>query len=52
MIRADNLWKKFGRHEALRGLSFSDEKNGWLVGGFGLIYRTTDGGKNWLPSQG
>jgi len=36
----------------LRGLSFSDEKNGWLVGGFGLIYRTTDGGKTWLPSQG
>jgi ABC-2 type transport system ATP-binding protein len=23
MIRADDLWKKFGRHEALRGLSFS-----------------------------
>src|SRR5580704_10092132 len=23
MIRADNLWKKFGRHEALRGLTFS-----------------------------
>ena len=23
MIRADNLWKKFGRHEALHGLSFS-----------------------------
>ncbi len=23
MIRAENLWKKFGRHEALRGLSFS-----------------------------
>ena len=23
MIRADNLWKKFGRHEALQGLSFS-----------------------------
>jgi ABC-2 type transport system ATP-binding protein len=22
MIRADNVWKKFGRHEALRGLSF------------------------------
>ena len=36
----------------LRGISFSDEKNGWLVGGFGLIYRTTDGGKSWLPSQG
>jgi ABC-2 type transport system ATP-binding protein len=23
MIAADNIWKKFGRHEALRGLSFS-----------------------------
>jgi ABC-2 type transport system ATP-binding protein len=23
MIRADNLWKNFGRHEALKGLSFS-----------------------------
>jgi ABC-2 type transport system ATP-binding protein len=23
MIRADNLWKKFGSHEALRGLSFA-----------------------------
>jgi ABC-2 type transport system ATP-binding protein len=23
MIRADNLWKRFGRHEALKGLSFS-----------------------------
>src|SRR5271170_8098479 len=23
MIRADNLWKKFGHHEALRGLNFA-----------------------------
>jgi ABC-2 type transport system ATP-binding protein len=23
MIRADNLWKKYGRHDALQGLSFS-----------------------------
>jgi photosystem II stability/assembly factor-like uncharacterized protein len=36
----------------LRGISFSDQQHGWLVGGFGLIYRTTDGGKTWLPSQG
>ncbi len=36
----------------LRALSFSDPQHGWLVGGFGLIYRTTDGGKTWLPSQG
>lgn len=36
----------------LRALSFSDQQNGWIVGGFGLIFRTTDGGKSWLPSQG
>src|SRR5438876_852445 len=34
------------------GISFSDQQHGWLVGGYGLIYRTTDGGKSWLPSQG
>jgi photosystem II stability/assembly factor-like uncharacterized protein len=36
----------------LHGIDFSDQQHGWLVGGFGLIYRTTDGGKSWLPSQG
>ena len=36
----------------LRGISFSDPQHGWMVGGFGLIYRTTDGGQTWLPSQG
>ncbi len=36
----------------LRSVNFSDPKNGWMVGGFGLIFRTTDGGKTWLPSQG
>ena len=36
----------------LRGMSFSDPQHGWMVGGFGLIFRTTDGGKTWLPSQG
>jgi photosystem II stability/assembly factor-like uncharacterized protein len=36
----------------LRAIHFSDAKNGWMVGGFGLIFRTTDGGKTWLPSQG
>jgi photosystem II stability/assembly factor-like uncharacterized protein len=51
-----DVWKraKLGQDVLtwLRGLSFSDVQNGWLVGGFGLIYRTTDGGKTWLPSQG
>jgi len=36
----------------LRGIDFSDQQHGWMVGGFGLIFRTTDGGKTWLPSQG
>lgn len=36
----------------LRAVHFSDPQNGWMVGGFGLIFRTTDGGKTWLPSQG
>jgi photosystem II stability/assembly factor-like uncharacterized protein len=36
----------------LRAIDYSDERHGWMVGGFGLIFRTTDGGKTWLPSQG
>jgi len=36
----------------LRAVDFSDPKSGWMVGGFGLIFHTTDGGKTWLPSQG
>jgi photosystem II stability/assembly factor-like uncharacterized protein len=36
----------------LRSIHFSDPQHGWMVGGFGLIFRTTDGGKTWLPSQG
>ncbi len=26
---------------------FSDKDNGWIVGGKGMLYRTTNGGKNW-----
>lgn len=36
----------------LRAVDFSDPQHGWMVGGFGLIFRTTDGGTTWLPSQG
>ena len=36
----------------LRAIDFSDPQHGWMVGGYGLIFRTTDGGKSWLPSQG
>lgn len=36
----------------LRGIDFVDEQNGWIVGGYGLILHTTDGGESWLPSLG
>jgi photosystem II stability/assembly factor-like uncharacterized protein len=36
----------------LRAVSFADPQHGWMVGGFGLIYYTEDGGKTWLPVQG
>src|SRR5580692_9337623 len=43
MIRADNLWKKFGRHEALQGLSFSvpDGSAYALIGANGAGKTTT-----------
>jgi photosystem II stability/assembly factor-like uncharacterized protein len=31
---------------------FLDRQNGWLVGGYGLILHTTDGGETWLPCFG
>jgi photosystem II stability/assembly factor-like uncharacterized protein len=36
----------------LRGVYFRDKNDGWVVGGYGLILHTTDGGKTWLPSLG
>jgi len=36
----------------LRGISFFDDQNGWMVGGYGLILRTTDAGKTWIPCFG
>jgi photosystem II stability/assembly factor-like uncharacterized protein len=34
----------------LRQVGFADANNGWLVGGFGTILRTRDGGKTWIPA--
>jgi photosystem II stability/assembly factor-like uncharacterized protein len=36
----------------LRAIHFFDDNNGWIVGGYGTIVRTTDGGKSWLRSVG
>ncbi len=36
----------------LRGMSWINQQNGWIVGGFGLILHTKDGGQTWIPSLG
>jgi photosystem II stability/assembly factor-like uncharacterized protein len=36
----------------LRGVHFLDKQNGWIVGGYGTILHTTDGGKTWFQSFG
>jgi photosystem II stability/assembly factor-like uncharacterized protein len=36
----------------LRSVDFADPQNGWLVGGYGTILRTTDGGKSWRQCLG
>jgi photosystem II stability/assembly factor-like uncharacterized protein len=34
----------------IRQVGFADANNGWLVGGFGTILHTRDGGKTWIPA--
>lgn len=34
----------------LRSMSWLDQNQGWIVGGYGLILHTKDGGKTWIPS--
>ena len=36
----------------IRAVDFYNDQHGWMVGGFGLIFRTTDGGQTWLPARG
>jgi photosystem II stability/assembly factor-like uncharacterized protein len=34
----------------LRGMYWLNQQDGWIVGGYGLILHTKDGGKTWIPS--
>ncbi len=38
-------------HSWLRKIVFADAKNGWIVGGFGTILYTRDGGETWIPTS-
>jgi len=38
-----------GAENPFLDIAFEDEKNGTLVGAFGLLFRTTDGGTTWTP---
>ncbi|MBN2791430.1 MAG: glycosyl hydrolase [Desulfuromonadales bacterium] len=40
-----------GPDKPFLGLYFSDTGNGFIFGAFNLIFRTTDGGKTWVPWQ-
>ena len=51
----DGEWQRAKGMEVvtwLRGMSWIDQQNGWIVGGFGLILHTKDGGQTWIPSLG
>ena len=34
----------------IRGVDFVDPNNGRVVGGFGTVLHTRDGGKTWIPT--
>ncbi|MET0264160.1 MAG: YCF48-related protein [Duganella sp.] len=44
-LRADGPDKPF------LDLYFQDERSGYILGAYNLLYRTTDGGKSWQPWQ-
>ncbi len=56
LASADGEWQrvKLGMEVLtwLRSMYWLDETNGWIVGGYGLILHTKDGGKTWIPSLG
>src|SRR5436305_4565837 len=42
-------YKEQGADKPFLDVWFSDEDNGFAVGAYNLIFRTSDGGKNWEP---
>jgi photosystem II stability/assembly factor-like uncharacterized protein len=42
-------WAKEGTTQPFLGVWFKDAKTGFIVGTFGRIFRTADGGEHWTP---
>jgi photosystem II stability/assembly factor-like uncharacterized protein len=42
-------YKELGADKPFLDVWFADENNGYAVGAYNLIFRTSDGGKNWEP---
>jgi len=40
-----------GFGSSITGLHFINASKGWLVGWYGLVYHTTDGGSSWYPQN-
>jgi photosystem II stability/assembly factor-like uncharacterized protein len=40
-----------GTNNSLYDVFFKDQNNGWIVGNYGTILRTTDGGTNWISAS-
>lgn len=43
------LFVQDGPDKPFLDVVFTDSKQGWIVGAYGLIFRTRDGGKSWQP---
>ena len=49
MLEDARRYKEQGADKPFLDVWFVDENNGWIVGAYNLIFRTTDGGKTWEP---
>jgi photosystem II stability/assembly factor-like uncharacterized protein len=49
LLEEAKRYKEQGADKPFLDVWFSDDKNGYVVGAYNLIFRTTDGGKTWEP---
>jgi photosystem II stability/assembly factor-like uncharacterized protein len=49
LLEEAKRYKEQGADKPFLDVWFADENNGYAVGAYNLIFRTTDGGKNWEP---